>query len=403
MRDSGRDADDRLDADPFRLAGRTARRRDSSVSTMVSKSVFGGSVHDRVARLDGHAGRARGHRGRLLGWGGGGVGRGDAPARPGVEGRAIERQTVNNDRPSASGATATRIWIDEWLPLVVCVWLAGVTLFIARLALGCWGVHRLRVASRAQPASPWQSVAERLAVQLRLDSAFRVVESGLVDAPGVIGSIRPVILLPVAVLTNLTPGQVEALLVHELAHIRRRDYAVNLLQTVAETLLFFHPAVWWVSSRIREEREHCCDDVAVGVSGEPIAYASALAGAGLLADSRRCSVGWRRRRAAPCAHPQAARRARRRSSSVRRRAGGSGGWHDARRRRCPAIDSAEFLLGRCARDCGSVSSQGPPAGRLLAHARDRSFSRSTIRQTWICTPSASRGRRNVPTSGSAPT
>ncbi len=151
------------------------------------------------------------------------------------------------------------------------------TLFLARLALGCWGVHRLRVASRAQPVSPWQSVAERLAVRLRLDSAFRVVESGLVDAPGVIGSIRPVILLPVAVLTNLTPGQVEALLAHELAHIRRRDYAVNLLQTVAETLLFFHPAVWWVSSRIREEREHCCDDVAVSVSGEPIAYASALA------------------------------------------------------------------------------------------------------------------------------
>ena len=85
------------------------------------------------------------------------------------------------------------------------------------------------------------------------------------------------ILLPVAVLTNLTPGQVEALLAHELAHIRRRDYAVNLLQTVAETLLFFHPAVWWVSSRIREEREHCCDDVAVSVSGEPMAYASALA------------------------------------------------------------------------------------------------------------------------------
>ena len=103
------------------------------------------------------------------------------------------------------------------------------------------------------------------------------MESRLVDAPGVIGSLRPVILLPVAVLANLTPAQIESILAHELAHIRRRDYAVNLLQTVGEALLFFHPAVWWVSSRIREEREHCCDDVAVEVCGEPTAYAAALA------------------------------------------------------------------------------------------------------------------------------
>ena len=85
----------------------------------------------------------------------------------------------------------------------------------------------------------------------------------LVDVPSVIGTIRPVVLLPVAALTNLTPDQIEALLAHELAHIRRRDYAMNLAQTVAEALLFFHPAVWWMSARIREEREHCCDDVAV--------------------------------------------------------------------------------------------------------------------------------------------
>ena len=106
---------------------------------------------------------------------------------------------------------------------------------------------------------------------------FRVVESALVDTPSVIGLIRPLVLLPIAALSSLSPGQVEALLAHELAHIRRRDYAVNLLQTVAETLLFFHPAIWWVSSRIREAREYCCDDVAVEVCGEPAAYAAALA------------------------------------------------------------------------------------------------------------------------------
>ena len=96
------------------------------------------------------------------------------------------------------------------------------------------------------------------------------------DVPTVLGWMQPVIVLPVAALANLTPNQVEAILAHELAHIRRHDYAINVLQTVAETLLFYHPCVWWVSARIRAEREHCCDDVAIGVCGDAVNYADAL-------------------------------------------------------------------------------------------------------------------------------
>ena len=95
--------------------------------------------------------------------------------------------------------------------------------------------------------------------------------------PTVVGWLRPAILLPVAALASLSPAQVEAILAHELAHIRRHDYAVNVLQTIAETLLFYHPAVWWLSKRIRAEREHCCDDIAVAVCGDPVSYAQALA------------------------------------------------------------------------------------------------------------------------------
>ena len=154
----------------------------------------------------------------------------------------------------------------------------ALTLLLARFAGGSWRVHRLRAASRAEPTSPWQAAGERIASRLRLAIPFRVVESALVDTPSVIGLHSPADPLCQSLsLSSLSPGQVEALLAHELAHIRRRDYAVNLLQTVAETLLFFHPAVWWVSSRIREAREHCCDDVAVEVCGEPAAYAAALA------------------------------------------------------------------------------------------------------------------------------
>ena len=95
--------------------------------------------------------------------------------------------------------------------------------------------------------------------------------------PTVVGWLRPAILLPIAALASLSPAQVEAILAHELAHIRRHDYAVNVLQTIAETLLFYHPSVWWLSRRIRAEREHCCDDIAVALCGDAVGYAQALA------------------------------------------------------------------------------------------------------------------------------
>ncbi|MCE2541062.1 MAG: M56 family metallopeptidase [Acidobacteria bacterium] len=163
------------------------------------------------------------------------------------------------------------------LPGIVAVWLAGVSLLLVRMGGGLWRVHRLHEAGLAAPASRWQATAARLAARLGLVDAVRVVESRLVGTPTVVGWMRPIVLLPVAALANLTPAQVEAILAHELAHVRRHDYLVNLLQSFGETVLFFHPAVWWVSGRIRAEREHCCDDVALLVSGDRVGYASALA------------------------------------------------------------------------------------------------------------------------------
>ena len=92
----------------------------------------------------------------------------------------------------------------------------------------------------------------------------------------VIGYIRPVILMPVGLLAGLPARQVEAILLHELAHIRRHDYLVNLMQIVVEGLVFYHPAVWWISGVIRAERENCCDDLAVATQGDALAYAAAL-------------------------------------------------------------------------------------------------------------------------------
>jgi uncharacterized protein (TIGR03435 family) len=162
------------------------------------------------------------------------------------------------------------------MPLIVTVWLAGVALLLARLAGGCWRVRRLRAIALTEQVSRWQATADEIAGRLQLTRRIVIVDSLRVDTPTVIGWLRPVVVLPIAAMSNLAPSQVEAILAHELAHVRRHDFLVNMLQTAAETLLFYHPAIWWISGRIRAERENCCDDVAVEVCGDPVSYAEAL-------------------------------------------------------------------------------------------------------------------------------
>src|SRR5262245_6584567 len=179
--------------------------------------------------------------------------------------------------PADPAASDIRITFDRFPPAIAIVWLAGVTLLLVRMAGGWWQVRRLHRLAVATSSCRWQSTCRRIAYRLGLPAAAHVVESTLVDVPTVVGWLRPAILLPVAALASLSPSQVEAIIAHELAHIRRHDYAVNLLQTLVETLLFYHPAVWWLSNRIRTEREHCCDDVAIAICGDPVGYAQALA------------------------------------------------------------------------------------------------------------------------------
>ena len=162
------------------------------------------------------------------------------------------------------------------LPLIVAIWLAGVVLLSSRLLVS-WIRARQLVRRGAQPAThEWQRVATRLSSALGLRRAVQLLESAAVEVPSVIGTLRPVILIPASTLSGLTPEHIEMVLAHELAHIRRHDFFVNLLQALVETLMFYHPAVWWMSRRVRIERENCCDDLAVAVCGNPIQYARAL-------------------------------------------------------------------------------------------------------------------------------
>jgi beta-lactamase regulating signal transducer with metallopeptidase domain len=162
------------------------------------------------------------------------------------------------------------------LPWIFALWLAGVAL-LSMYHLGGWRqVRKLRKAGRPL-GGDLEATVRSLAGRLGVARAIRLLESSAVPVPAVIGWLRPAILVPASTLAGLTPRQLEAVLAHELAHIRRHDYLVNLLQTVVETLLFYHPAVWWVSSQVRRERESCCDDLAVAVCGDRLGYARALA------------------------------------------------------------------------------------------------------------------------------
>lgn len=176
----------------------------------------------------------------------------------------------------AASAPGLREWLQPWLPSILGVWAAGLALLGLRLAGGLWMVHRLRTVDVFLCPAEWHQVLSRLSRQLGLTRTVRLLRSARVEVPMVAGWIRPVVLLPFAAFTQLDPAQLEAILVHELAHVRRHDFLVNLLQACIESLLFYHPAVWWLSSRIREERELCCDDAAVGLCRDPLGYARAL-------------------------------------------------------------------------------------------------------------------------------
>jgi hypothetical protein len=156
-------------------------------------------------------------------------------------------------------------------------WLCGVAGFSARLIGGWRLTARLRTVA-VKPAPPqWQRAIEELIRRMQVSAPVRLLISSRVAVPVVVGWLRPVILMPAAALTGLPAEQVRALLAHELAHVFRHDYLVNVLQNIAEALLFYHPAVWWVSGQIRTEREICCDDLAVAVTGNALTYACALA------------------------------------------------------------------------------------------------------------------------------
>ena len=182
-----------------------------------------------------------------------------------------------SDRSSSPSALASATELfNAKLPALLLLWAVGVFALALRLGRGWINVAHLRREATPLVDHPVAASAVRIAHRLGVRQSVRVLASARVLVPAVIGWIRPAILLPAAVLTGMPASHLDAILAHELAHVRRSDFLVNVLQSAAEVLLFYHPAVWWVSRQIRIERELCADDLAVAISGDRITYAAAL-------------------------------------------------------------------------------------------------------------------------------
>ncbi|HJW32133.1 MAG TPA: M56 family metallopeptidase [Holophagaceae bacterium] len=166
----------------------------------------------------------------------------------------------------------------HWIPWLFLAWILGFSLRLVQVGQAVTWLYGSCLGSLRPPPAEWLARFEAMRIRARVRIPVRLGLSDRVDSLVVLGWLKPVVLVPAAALLALSPEALEALLAHELAHVRRGDFLANLVQTLAEALLFYHPAVWWLSRRIRQEREHCCDDAAVRACGDPALYASALLG-----------------------------------------------------------------------------------------------------------------------------
>lgn len=167
-------------------------------------------------------------------------------------------------------------YLNDHHNTIVLIWFLIICARSMQLGVGLYGTYRLKTTRVFRLKGHWPEHMQQLADALGIKQTFTLLESGLAKVPMVIGHLKPVVLIPIGLLTALSAEEVEAILVHELAHIKRRDYLVNMLQSLMEIVLFFNPAVLWVSKLIKTERENCCDDLALAQNNNRINYIRAL-------------------------------------------------------------------------------------------------------------------------------
>lgn len=182
----------------------------------------------------------------------------------------------NVDESNLFNKTALINYFNQNIYTIVLIWLFGMVLFLMRLLGGISYVYYLKHRMNFPVDEYWSELLKTVKTKLKFSKTIEFVESALVRSPMVIGHLKPIILFPIGSINKLEVNEVEAILAHEIAHILRNDYLINILQTILEAIFYFHPAVWWLSSQVRIERENCCDDVAVKICGNSLTYAKSL-------------------------------------------------------------------------------------------------------------------------------
>jgi beta-lactamase regulating signal transducer with metallopeptidase domain len=199
---------------------------------------------------------------------------------PVITARSEMAKPVAASQPTSTGLTSSSLLVSiAQLPVLRVIdglWLLGVLVLSLRSLGGWWLIQRLRATATVEAPDQVQASFRAIAKALKIHQPVLLRVSSAVTGPVTVGALRALILLPVCAATSLSPDELEVVLAHELAHVRRADFFWNLVETLVETLFFFHPAVWWLSGQIRHERELCCDDLALSVCPNPLVYANAL-------------------------------------------------------------------------------------------------------------------------------
>ncbi len=169
-----------------------------------------------------------------------------------------------------------QVYFSANVNLIVTIWIAGLFLFTLRFLGGLFYLARIRRKVSFVRNSLWNNRIEAICNKINFKNKISLAESLHTRVPVVVGYFKPVILFPFGLLTGLPQEQIEAILYHELAHLKRYDLIINLFQSIAETIFFYNPFVWWISNKIRIEREYCCDDIAISLCGNELVYAKAL-------------------------------------------------------------------------------------------------------------------------------
>ncbi len=167
-------------------------------------------------------------------------------------------------------------YFNTHLPTIVLIWLLGVVFFVLRLFGGLAYVQRLKYQESTLLPAKWQLKVQAISKRIPTKKTVQIFESAKAKVPMVIGYFKPFILLPIGTINQLEEKEIEAIIAHELAHVFRNDFLMNIILSFIEVLFYYHPAVWWISGNIRLERENCCDDIAIKVCGNSLTYAKAL-------------------------------------------------------------------------------------------------------------------------------